>query len=449
MKNTTTKGNLLTTSPVRVTTIIVLTVVVVIAAVALFSVLAKNHGGVPYEQQTHLKILGITKFIKQPDDPNPLHHEPPGGYDQLHMTHPLVVLSESFDQVNFNGPLDSNKIRSALTYTGRIRKSDLMATGKVSVTQEPDAQFSASDDPVWRETRQWCVRLTPTSDSAAFDEALWQLSSVKGARTIMLQPEARYLDGFLLPVQSNAYGRVKGKMSSVFWTLADPEICAASKAFVRNTARADSVKNEKSEKSEKSEERSGGLEEALTQIERQRESTWRIDAHTELKNQQLSDYVNRQNQLNREANSVAPLPVTNEQRLPAGNRSIGSSTARVQQAVYAVARIKAAVTQHFKQKGKWPNNNFEADLPSPNAYLNSADRSGVRVVSISVEPNASTSSNANSIRIQIRYLNERDEVQRLFFHAPVSGAEPQAWECISPDMKDIAEFVSTCRYSVR
>jgi hypothetical protein len=252
MRRTQTQNSQLTTSPGRVATIIVLTLIVAIAAVALFSVVAKHHGGVPYEKQTHLKILGITKLIKPPIDPNPLNHVPPDGYDQLHESHPLVALSEFTQQSKINDSRDSEIIHQAITYRGRTRQSDLFARGKVSAMQEPGAQISASDSPVWRETRQWCVRLMPTS-GGTMGETLWHLSSVKGASEVGLPPrsnndfpssaqsiqlEARYPDGFLLPVQSNAYGNAKGKMTSVFWTLAiDAKICPDFKVLARSESR--------------------------------------------------------------------------------------------------------------------------------------------------------------------------------------------------------------------
>ena len=59
MKNTSTKNDIATSSS-RPIKIIVFTIIGVIATVALFSVLA-NFQGVPFEQQAHLRMLGIAK----------------------------------------------------------------------------------------------------------------------------------------------------------------------------------------------------------------------------------------------------------------------------------------------------------------------------------------------------------------------------------------------------
>jgi hypothetical protein len=48
-----------------------------------------------------------------------------------------------------------------------------------------------------------------------------------------------------------------------------------------------------------------------------------------------------------------------------------------------------------------------------------------RIISISVEPDV------NTARIQVEYLNDSDEVQRLVFCAPANG-ETESWECGNP-----------------
>ena len=60
MKNTSTKNNF-APAPSRLIKIILFTIVGVIAAVALVSVLANYRGGIPFEQQTHLRMFGIAK----------------------------------------------------------------------------------------------------------------------------------------------------------------------------------------------------------------------------------------------------------------------------------------------------------------------------------------------------------------------------------------------------
>jgi hypothetical protein len=280
-----------------------------------------------------------------------------------------LVLTRCLSNCNHKSILvDSNHIREALTVGGGPYKYDLIAKGEVDVKQVPRAQSLASDDEVWRETRQWCVKLRTGSGSNSLGAILWRLSSVKGAGGIGLTPRkiysdnppseiaeqigARFPDGFLLPVQSNSYGEKKTKVTNTFWSLAaDPKICPAFTMLPQ----------------------SDQLDQALKQLE-------------------------------------------------AKSGSAGSTDKEISA---ALTYMKSVVMKHFETKRKWPTNNFNAGFFAPAAYLNTGDMDSPRIISISVEPDV------NTARIQVEYLSDSDEVQRLLFCAP-ANAETESWECGNP-----------------
>jgi hypothetical protein len=102
-----------------------------------------------------------------------------------------------------------------------------------------------------------------------------------------------------------------------------------------------------------------------------------------------------------------------------------STRSRNEEMSAAITGMKSVVMKHFETKRKWPTNNFNAGFFAPAAYLNTGDMDSPRIISISVEPDV------NTARIQVEYLNDSDEVQRLVFCAPANG-ETESWECGNP-----------------
>jgi hypothetical protein len=428
----------------RALIIIVLTLAAVFGAVVLFAMLAKHHGEIPYEQQTYLKIPLVTAAIGKRGKSDKFIEPPPEGYEPLGGFHPLWIKLQA--EIDFGGPQDSSTIQEALRLGGGPHKYDLITKGKVVVKQTPGAQILASDDPVWRETRQWCVKLTPASSRASLGGMLWRLSSVKGASEIGLTPrkiyfkdlplalaeqiEARYPDGFFLPVQANSYGSKKNNVSNTFWTLAtDTKICPQFAVLAQPDQ----------------------LDQALKQFEAESQIAWLSSQAKDDRMRMTNERVEKNVQQTREANKNDPASVSNS--LVMLNQQIKEDTAVVDRetesatlsqyvrpVIDATIGIKLAVTKHFKEKGKWPTNNFNLGIFSPDAYRNTGHFSAPRIISIVVEPEVTTA------RIHVQYLSENDAVQSLFFYAPANG-EIKSWECISPDIKNIAEFVPTCKYS--
>lgn len=370
----------------RALIIIVLTIAAVFGAVVLFAILAKHHGEIPYEQQTYLKIPLVTAAIGKRGKSDKFTEPPPDGHEPLDGFHPLRVKLQA--QIDFGGPQDSSTIQEALMLGGGPHKYDVITKGNVLVKQDTSAQALASGDVVWRETIQWCVKLTPASSRASLGEMVWRLSSVKGASEIGLTPRkiyfkdlpvalaeqiaARYPDGFFLPVQANSYGNKKNNLTNAFWTLAtDSKICPQFTVLALP----------------------GELDRALKQFEAESKNAW------------LS-------------------------------RMAEDDKTRV---IDALTVIQLAVTKHFEEKGKWPTNNFSLGIFSPDAYRNSGHFSAPRIISIAVEPDV------NTARIHVQYLPESDdEVQRLFLYAPSNG-EIKSWTCSSHEIKNSAESVPTCK----
>jgi hypothetical protein len=428
----------------RIVVIIALTLAAVFGAVVLFAMLAKHHGEIPYEQQTYLKIPLVTDAIGKRGKSDKFTEPAPEGYEPLGGFHPLWVKLQA--EIGFGGPQDSSTIQEALRLGGGPHKYDLITKGKVVVKQAPGVQILASDDAVWRETRQWCVKLKPGSSSPSLGEMIWRLSSVKGASEIGLTPrkiyfkdlpsalaeqiEARYPDGFFLPVQANSYGNKKNNVTNTFWTLAtDTKICPQFTVLALPDQ----------------------LDQALKQFEAESQTAWLSTQDKDDMMRKANERVEKDFQQTREANTNEAASVGNS--LVMSNQQIKEDTAVADRAtesatlsvyvrpvIEATTGIKLAVTQHFKEKGKWPTNNFNLGIFSPDAYRNSGHLSAPRIISIVVEPDE------NTARIHVQYLSENDEVRRLFFYAPANG-EIKSWACISPDIRNIAAYVPACKYS--
>jgi hypothetical protein len=247
MKTKFTLNHPLMQSLVRKSKVIVLTLCGVFGVVALFSVLANVHGGAPYAQQIHLRMLGIAEPAKRADPALDLYH---AGYVALDERDPLwhVLYAQSglgVDQSN-----ESNAIRAALDFKGGLQKRDVIAMGKRSVTQTPPEQLSNPNSPSWNEITQWCISITSAKGSEQyFGNMLWELSRVQGANVIGLPQRdggasqrsgvlkeltpalaermaAQYAEGIVLPVTSVRVGRTQDTLGGTVWSFAfDSKIC--------------------------------------------------------------------------------------------------------------------------------------------------------------------------------------------------------------------------------
>jgi Pilin (bacterial filament) len=118
-------------------------------------------------------------------------------------------------------------------------------------------------------------------------------------------------------------------------------------------------------------------------------------------------------------------------------REKGNRINRVTTALTAAQIFKVTAAEHYQVTGQWPKNNEEIGLPSPESYRSQMLRS------VSVEPYA------NTARIRIRYFHEDASVREIHLVGNVSAASVFTWQCSSPDVPEIGEFVQGCAYRAK
>jgi Pilin (bacterial filament) len=95
------------------------------------------------------------------------------------------------------------------------------------------------------------------------------------------------------------------------------------------------------------------------------------------------------------------------------------------------AGVKTAMAEHYQTVGSWPASNQAIGLPAPSAYRSKG------VQSLTVLPQG---------RIDIKLADETGKVSQVSLHGSVNSANAVTWRCMAPDMPDIAELATGCRY---
>jgi hypothetical protein len=274
-----------------------------------------------------------------------------------------------------------------------------------------------SESPTWVESTQWCIKVTPTKGKETrYGNLLWGLSSVTGASMIGLRPRkegqpeqkelpadlalkiaAQFPEGFLLPVESVRVGSTREVFYAAEWKISlDSKVCPDANIPV---AKAD-------------------YEQSIAKYEYDTQNALLAKQEKETK-----DALER---------AAAQVKAKLLQRAK-----------YVQSAVAASTEIKLAASRYFASKAKWPVNNLEAGLWVPEWYRDPTPERRVEIMSIAIEPYAQRS------LVHLKYRDENNAIQSLFFRALSDSTSPEAWDCVSFSMKDIAEFVPTCKYLVK
>jgi hypothetical protein len=456
MKNTPIKKTHIATSSSRLIKIIVFTIIGVIAAIALFSVLANFYGGVPFEQQAHLRMLGTAKPASRYDADvasYAVYEAAIKAAARLDESDFLVALLAS-NQNDANTPYDTKVISKAIMFNGMPpQKRAVVAKGKRNLRHDWWDLFAGSR---WRESMQWCIKVKPDKadkgSEESFGNLLWDLSSVSGASVIGLQPRepgaqgrrlftelpqdfalgmaAQFPEGFLLPLESHRLAVTKNVVGGAEWNISlDSETCPAKNTPVPNIEFEEAlVKNgygiEPVAFATRLKEKADEMEKArqVELCEQKRAEKIRIK---ELSPGDMWACDLRSNEL------IVVEKLKSDPRPRAKY---------VKAAVAASIEVKSAATRYFASQVKWPVNNLEAGLRAPETYSTNATESGVAIVSVSIEPYAKRS------LVHVKYMNERNVVQSLYFHALADNSNLEAWDCVSRTMKDIADFMPTCKY---
>jgi regulator of replication initiation timing len=100
----------------------------------------------------------------------------------------------------------------------------------------------------------------------------------------------------------------------------------------------------------------------------------------------------------------------------------------------AAQGVKVAMTDYFQSEGRWPANNAALGLTAPESYRTEILRS----------VNAETF--GKSGRVRVRFVDEGGSERELHLIANVNGAMQVSWQCVSPDVRDIAEIAPSCKF---
>jgi hypothetical protein len=442
LKNTPRKEDHVTPSPSRIVKIIAFTVIGVIGAVALFSVLANFHGGIPFSQQAHLRMFGIgipsaavapavsTHKIRD-EDSRVAKSDPVVAVAPAVSMHKIrdgdskVAKSDAVvDLINEEGiyfPHARNMIRAAVKFNDLSpERRDFIVKHKSSVKKVQSPLYplvGISESPTWVESTQWCIKVTPTKGKETrYGNLLWGLSSVTGASMIGLRPRkegqperkelpadlalkiaAQFPEGFLLPVESVRVGSTREVFYAAEWKVSlDSKVCPNANIPV---AKAE-------------------YEQSIAKYEYDTQNTLLAKQEKETKDE-----------LEKAAAQV--------------KAKLLQRAKYVQSAVAASTEIKLAASRYFASKAKWPVNNAETGLWPPEWFRDPEPERRVEIMSIAIEPYAQRS------LVHLKFRDENNVVQSLFFRALTDSTSPEAWDCVSFSMKDIAEFVPTCKYLVK
>lgn len=101
-------------------------------------------------------------------------------------------------------------------------------------------------------------------------------------------------------------------------------------------------------------------------------------------------------------------------------------------------QLKVAIAEYYQSELKWPKDNQAIGLPAAESYRSE------NVRSIGIEAYDKTA------RIRIKYAigggTAQSLAQQLFLVAAVNDAGQISWRCVSTDIKDIGEIITSCRY---
>lgn len=116
----------------------------------------------------------------------------------------------------------------------------------------------------------------------------------------------------------------------------------------------------------------------------------------------------------------------------------GKRAKALSEAVMISQEVKMATAEYFQSEGKWPVNQLAIGMPPAERYKNETLRS------VSIEPFG------QSLRIRIKFISPQSSTgsleQQLHYLGNTSEAGRISWACVSPDIKDIAELLPTCKY---
>lgn len=126
---------------------------------------------------------------------------------------------------------------------------------------------------------------------------------------------------------------------------------------------------------------------------------------------------------------VTPAPV--EVTVTPAPQDSYSRSARVAEGLVTAMRARVSMVDFRQSEGRWPLNNKEAGLASPEEFRTS------RIQSLQVWPDG---------RIQIALARETGKPETLLLRGSMNGAGNVDWRCTSPDMEDVAKFARDCSY---
>lgn len=101
----------------------------------------------------------------------------------------------------------------------------------------------------------------------------------------------------------------------------------------------------------------------------------------------------------------------------------------------AAQSVKVAMTDYFQGEGRWPANNAAMGLTAPESYRTETLRS------------VSAEAFGKSGRVRVRFVDEGGSEREIHLIASVNGAMQVSWQCVSPDVRDIAEIASGCKFA--
>jgi hypothetical protein len=123
--------------------------------------------------------------------------------------------------------------------------------------------------------------------------------------------------------------------------------------------------------------------------------------------------------------------IANAKRFQSEQRDLAIRANQFTDGFAAMQQVKVQVAEYVASSGKWPANNTDVGAPAPESFRTES------LNQVKIEPFEKTA----RIRAVVGAGNERiDLIARM------NGAGNITWQCVSPDVKDIQTFFSTCVY---
>jgi signal transduction histidine kinase len=121
--------------------------------------------------------------------------------------------------------------------------------------------------------------------------------------------------------------------------------------------------------------------------------------------------------------------VDNAKRFQNDQREAALRAKRFSDGIVLAQAAKVSIAEFVQSEGRWPANNQEAGLPSPDSFRNDS------VSAVRVEPYA------KAARIRVEFNGGGERIDLI---GSANGAGQVSWQCVSPNIADIQKLFASC-----